>query len=339
VNGVLRRKLDPGQIMLLRECFSVFDRQGTWPVWAYLDHVLDAKRLVAVDVLASLPAAGGQGTIRYGLTRNDDNHWLPNDDTPLALTVAGMWQLGTDTSPLLAAFMDTLRFMVDRQRNITPSPDRPVLATVTSRDLSARLAGLYRPPEAYTQKVAELAEHEPYLWRRIAMPDLSSDPWEMKVPVSIRDFRDVATVEEYIDIVEHLAAPPEMPPQPMTAAPLDIPFAVSFVDAVWESRTGSPLFARPDPASIARLTQPCDDEGAFNSKMSALADVLGQVANPGTAKAPQRRALEEIRTHLNHRLDPAAAGRCSAAIETLIKLRTIRHSIEHGDARAKAIKA
>jgi len=50
-------------------------------------------------------------------------------------------------------------------------------------------------------------------------------------------------------------------------------------------------------------------------------------------------ALEEVRKYLNRELDPAAAARCAEAIGTLIKLRTIRHSIEHGDARAKAVAA
>ncbi len=43
--------------------------------------------------------------------------------------------------------------------------------------------------------------------------------------------------------------------------------------------------------------------------------------------------------YLGQQLDEAAAARCSAAIGTLIKLRTFRHSIEHGDARTKAIAA
>jgi hypothetical protein len=120
---------------------------------------------------------------------------------------------------------------------------------------------------------------------------------------------------------------------------LDIPYAVSFADAVWESRTGFPLFARPDPASIARLTQPCDSEGAFNSLMSALADVLSQVAKPATGKAPRTGALEEVQKYLNRELEPPAAARCANAVDTLIRLRTIRHSIEHGDARAKAVAA
>ncbi len=162
------------------------------------------------------------------------------------------------------------------------------MAQATSHDIARWLSGpdpgggLYGPAvDVFVRKVGELVEHELYLRTEFARPDSESERWEVRIPVRIREFRDVTTIEEYIDRVEQLAAPAESPAQPLTAAPLNIPYAVSFIDAVWESRTGYPLFARPDPASIARLTQACDSEGAFNSLMSALADVLSQVAKPG----------------------------------------------------------
>jgi hypothetical protein len=347
MGGVLRAQLDPDQVALLREVFMQFDQRGEWPVWAYVDHVMDAQGLVAADVLTSLPLAGGQGggQMRYGLTWNMDNHWLPNAGTRLALTVAGMWHLGSASAPLLAAFKDAIRFLVDRQRSIVPSPSEVTEATATSTELAHWLAGIGpgnlqgSAADVTLRKVGQLLEHEPYLWHGFHRPAHDSDKWDLKIPVSIRDYRDITSVEEYIDTVEQIVAPPEPPSQPLSAAPLHIPYAVSFADAVWQSRTGHPLFARPDPASIARLTQPCDTEGEFNSLMSALADVLSQVAKPGTGKAPRSGALEEVRTYLNRELDSPAAARCSNAIGTLIRLRTIRHSIEHGDARAKAVAA
>lgn len=347
MSGVLRGQLDPYQQLLLRETFTPFDQMGEWPVWAYVDHQLDSKGLVAADVLASLPVAGGAGggRMRYGLTWNSDSHWLPNDRTRLALTVAGLWHLESASAPLLVAFKDTVRFLVERRRHITPSPLEVVEVVVTSHEVGRWLAGsgaggLHGPAaDVILRKVGDLVEHEPYLWHGFNRPDLESERWELRIPISIRDFRDVTTVEEYIDHVEQLVAPPEPPSQPLSAAPLGIPYAVSFADAVWESRTGFPLFARPDPASIARLTQLCDSEGAFNSLMSALADLLSQVAKPGTGKAPRAGALEDVRKYLDRKLEPPAAARCSDAIGTLIKLRTIRHGIEHGDARAKAVAA
>lgn len=346
MSGVLRAQLDPDQLLLLREVFTPFDRQGMWPVWAYLDHRLDAKGLVAQEVLASLPVVGGgPGRLPYGLTWNKDSNWLPNDDTPLVLTVAGLWHLESAAAPLLMAFKDTVRYLVECQRSMIPSPTEVVQPKVTSLDVARWLAGsgpgnlLGPAADIIMRKLGQLIEHEPYLWRGFGRPEPDSERWELTLPVSIRDFRDVTSVEEYIDRMEQLVTPAEPPSQPLSAAPLDIPYAVSFADAVWQSRTGFPLFARPDPASIARLTQPCDSEGAFNSLMSALADVLSQVSKPGTGKAPRTGALEDLRKYLDRELEPPAAARCSDAIDTLTKLRAIRHGIEHGDARAKAVAA
>jgi hypothetical protein len=77
----------------------------------------------------------------------------------------------------------------------------------------------------------------------------------------------------------------------------------------------------------------------YNSFMSALADVLGRVANPGAANPPQRGALEQVRDWLVPQLDADAGDRVATAFETLIRLRHIRVSTQHADARHKAVDA
>jgi hypothetical protein len=145
--------------------------------------------------------------------------------------------------------------------------------------------------------------------------------------------------EEYIARVEEMIEPTARTAQPLTAAPLDLPYPVSYLDAVWKSKTSSHLFVNADPASAARLTQASGSEEEFNSLMSALADVLGQVVTPGTTVPPQRGALEQVRDYLVPLLDSAAADRVSKALGTLIRLRHIRVSAQHSDARPKAVTA
>jgi hypothetical protein len=356
MSGILRGRLDPEQEQLIQEIFKPFRENGIWPVWAYIDAVMDAQGLMAEDVLASLPVVGGQGggQMRYGLTRHTDPGWLPALKTPIGLTVAGLWHVrpGTLKDTLERLFIDILCGLVDLQRNIVPSPTEVIEPTATNADLPgwSRDAGRRIEParsKLIQRKIAVLLEGEPYLWHAFYHNANDPDQWTMKVPVHIRAYRDVTSLAEYIDAVERRVEPPDLPSQPLSAAPLDIPYAVGFVDAVWENRTGHPLFARPDPTSIARLTQLCDSEGSFNSLMSALADVLSQVANPETGVAPRNGALQAFRKHLNQvqpnptrlnqALGPTAVRRCSDAVETLIKVQTIRHSIEHGDARVKAV--
>lgn len=343
MTGLLRTDLSPEQLLLLEETFAPWDRMGRWPIWSYIDRRLDAKGLVAADVLASLPVVERTwGGSRYVLMWYQHNGGqIPSQTTEVGLTVAGLSHVGA-AAQLLVAFKDSLMFLVKEQQAITPDPYEVSAQRVASQELGRQLAqgGLLGPAvDVFVRKVGQLLEHEPHLWQQFSRPDKAGEHWELELRPSIRDYRDVTSIADYIDRVEQLVSPPEPPAQPLTASPLDIPYAVSFIDAVWESRTRFPLFARPDPASIARLTQPCDSEGAFNSLMSALADVLSQVAKPGTGGAPRAGALEEVRKYLNEELDAAAAARCSTAIDTLIQLRTVRHSIEHGDARAKAVAA
>ncbi len=91
------------------------------------------------------------------------------------------------------------------------------------------------------------------------------------------------------------------------------PFQLAYLDAVWKNRTGSTLFVNLDPASAARITQQCTDDGDFNSLMSALADVLGQVVQPGKTKPPQRGALEAVRDFIVPALESDPAERVKDA--------------------------
>jgi hypothetical protein len=62
-------------------------------------------------------------------------------------------------------------------------------------------------------------------------PHSDDDSWELRVPVWIREFREVTSIEEYVETVERLAEPSTPPAQPLSAAPLDIPYAIGFADA------------------------------------------------------------------------------------------------------------
>jgi hypothetical protein len=177
--------------------------------------------------------------------------------------------------------------------------------------------------------------HEPPLYATV-----SNHPstWSVRIPARLRDYREVTSVGNYIDRVAE-SVRPEALPTPVSAGLPDLPTALGYLDAVWRSATGSHLFAHLDPVSTVRLTHTCSDEEGFNSLMSALADVLAQVVQPGKAKPPERAALEDLRSYLRDKLDDDPAERVEEAINTLIRLRKIRVGGQHSDARPKAVKA
>jgi hypothetical protein len=214
-----------------------------------------------------------------------------------------------------------------------------VLAKVTSHDLAERLTGPYNPAGGYARKVAEPAGHEPHLWRGIATPDRQQDPWETTIPVSIRDFREAATVEDYIDTTERLATPPEPPAQPLAAAPLDIPHAVGLADAVRESRNRLPALHPAGP----RQHRPPDPAVSRPGRLQ-LTDVRARRPVQPGHHARQSQATTARRAGRTTRIPAQGTGRPGGGqvhgrIGTLIKLREIRHSLGHGDARAKAVAA
>ncbi len=340
----LRELLSPEQETLLRVISEPLLASGEWPVWQYVDLTLDNQHgLDAASLLASLPDTGDRSPTSqaYGLIWRPDSYRQPQPDDKVTVTVAGLRHL-PQAGPVIGAFLTMFRYLVDRQRQLIPSPDEVVTATVTDGEIGDHLRGAGIPiagPGVIDEmllKVRMVLGHEPFLYSVVHQPK-PFGPWTIQVPAVLRDYREVTTVEDYIDRVSELVAPPPPPSVPLSIGALDLPYAAGYLDAVWMTRTGSHLFDNLDPASTARLTQACGSEEEFNSLMSALADVLGQVVAPGTAVPPQRGALEAVRDYLLPMLDADAADRVSGAFQTLIRLRQIRVSTQHADARHRAV--
>jgi hypothetical protein len=347
MTDLLREPLGEEQLQLLRVIYEPFGQAGLWPVWQYVDLTLDDKYGTdGGEVLASLPRLGGPGpmSMSYGLTwREDSQLSVPNPGHYVTLTVAGLWHLRPATEPLLLAFFEAIRCMIEAQRRLVPSPSEVVEASVQSGAISRRLVGpMFGVSldllDVALRKIRRLLSHEPFL-HLVHQPKPDIEDWSVRVPAVLRVYRDITSIDDYLDCVAGQVAPPEPPAAPPSPSPLDIPYAVGYLDAVWKAKTGSRLFASLDAASVGRLTLQCGTEAEFNSLMSALADVLAQVTEPGHAQPPQGGALEKVREYLSQALDAAAAVHASDAIDQLIKLRRIRVSAQHSDARHKAVTA
>ncbi len=342
--SMLRGPVGPEQEALLRAIGEPFIATGKWPMWQYVDMTLENEHgLDAEAVLASLPEAGDRSPSSpgYGLTWRPDSYRQPHMDDRVELTVAGLHYL-PEAETVTGAFAAVIGYLADKQAQLVPSPDEVVTATATGAQIldqlreAGILAGEADPAAGLLTQVRTLMQHEPFLFAATHHSD-SSESWTIKIPAVLRKYRDVTGVEDYIDTVTALVTPPDAPPVPSPVSALGIPYAIGYLDAVWQTRTGKHLFVGLDPASVARLTLACSSEEEFNSLMSALADVLGQVVVPGTAVPPQGRALEAVRDYLASALSPDAADRVSVSFETLIRLRRIRVSTQHADARHRAV--
>ena len=347
---MLRGPLDDDQLRLLQVIYEHFHGSGEWPVWQYADLTMEQKfGLDAAAILATLPAAG-LGTWRtYGLTWQPDRLDEPRQDHEITLTLAGLRYV-PEAAVTVRLFVSMMGMMAEAVRAVVPDPRKVIAATVTDQavteivkadgDAAREINDL--PPSGTglttaKRRTRSLLAHEPLPFS-VHQADPAEENWTITIPAFLGRYRGIATADDYLDrlisdIIE--AVPPAAPPSP---GPLDIPYAAGYLDAVWRSVTGSRLFVNLDPASVARMTLSCADEEDFNSLMSALADVLGQVVKPGVTTPPQREALEKVREWLLPRLGDEPARRAGEALGTLIRLRRIRVSTQHADARQKAVE-
>ena len=138
---MLREPLSDDQLRLLHVIFDPFSQSGEWPVWQYVDLMLDAERIDAADVPGSLPRAGEHSPVTrsYALTWRENSHIAPQPDSRVMLTVAGLRYLRPGTEPLLGAFLVTVRRLIDAQRALVPSPSQVVEATVPSSSIAEQL--------------------------------------------------------------------------------------------------------------------------------------------------------------------------------------------------------
>lgn len=225
----LREPLSAEQTALLQVLFKPFDATGEWPVWQYADLTLDAKGIDAEATLESLPVAGDPGPMSrsYGLTWRNDSHLRPRPDSRVALTVAALRHI-PEAEPLVGAFFTMMRYLIDRQRMLIPSPHEVVQVTAASPSiagqlLSASIAGSSGPPvDALMTKLRQILDHEPPLYSAAIHQPTPDADWTVRVPAALREYRDVATIDDYVDKVcksVKTSRPCRCPPSRLTSRP------------------------------------------------------------------------------------------------------------------------
>jgi hypothetical protein len=344
----LLRDLNEEQTVLVETLYEGFElRRGAWPVWQFVDLRLEARKIDAAAVLASLPQVGAAGAREYGLVWSGQN--MANEmqsDAIVGLTVAGLRHVQA-AGPLVSAFVHLLRLFGEAEQEIVPAPDREVQATVTSEQVTASVLrdgtlGQSRPPvHATVLKLHGLLSHEPYNpWTGLSQ-STGGDHWEVRLSNRlglIRALRDTATVEDYVAFVEDWLKPHPVPVVPHVINALDLPNAADYLDVVWKIKTGRRLFKDLHLGSCARLTQTCDSEDRFNSLTSALAEVLSSVVPPRRT-SPGDKPLHTLHELLPEVLPPENVARGQDAIAVLLKLTLIRNAQQHSSARDRALRA
>jgi hypothetical protein len=163
--------------------------------------------------------------------------------------------------------------------------------------------------------------------------------WEVRVPNSIRAYRDVMTVDDYLDRICAEIAPPVQTLSRSTDSELTIPMAISFLDAIWTARTGDHLFVNVDTGTTERLVQPCRTTADFDSCVSALAEVVShlQIPSPAKDQDDKRGPLQRFADWSVDNMPAESASAIGEATDALRKIVRIRAGAQHS--RAVAARA
>ncbi|MGW6962387.1 hypothetical protein [Streptomyces chartreusis] len=192
--------LDDAQLTLLKAMAEQYLKSGQWPVWRYVDQMMDHLGYDnAEQVLKSLPVVGSNSPVgaSYGLAWYDRAH-LADDSRP-ALTVAA----GLHTPELRHLFGDNfisvLQYFVERQRAVRPSPDQTTAEYITSEDFKRDFPAV---TDEFVAALPGIFEREPVM-RRGHRP-WGTNGWQFELHKWLKDYRSVDDLPGYVERVTEL---------------------------------------------------------------------------------------------------------------------------------------
>ncbi len=333
--------LDERQTALLDIIFGPFSRSTRWPVWQYVERQYELRfGDGAEETFVSLPRAYAPPQMQpaYSMVWDDKGKGFLEPETVIGIRVAGLRQIAA-AEQLCVTFVSLIRHFAECLDRLVVDPHESVQAELSEVDvrnamLDASIAGHGAPPvDVAVEKILALLEREVYLGgcMRGGSP---GEGWKLVVPPLIRMYRGVADADDYVGRASRGMVFGLDQPRYGPLSPLDLPQTVSFLDAIWRARFGAHLLPRVDTASAAKLTLECGTPEEFDSRMSALADVLGGVKVPGEYR--DAGPLMRVERFLSERLSEEGVERVASAIATLRDVVAVRAGAQHSGAGGRA---
>jgi uncharacterized protein (TIGR02391 family) len=175
--------LNEHQRLYLQIIFDHFNEHGTWPRYRYVERTLlhSHPDLDVDELVKNLPP---------GLTKSFNAYMFDvpdyaNEDT--FLTVPAIY-LCQGSEEVLKDFVRVIRFCVERYNSSDKEKRK-----VTSNDLIT----LLDMPELSTRKIGLLLQIEPWIFSFFSTGGEGS--WQCTLSREIRRYRDVKTIEEYLE--------------------------------------------------------------------------------------------------------------------------------------------
>jgi hypothetical protein len=289
---------------------------GGWPVYQYVQAKMDNCDLDLEVVLSSLPAITADQLV-YSPVRRDRHG---DDGTPIALTVAGLAHLDQFRTTV-ATFLGVVARLAEERAAAQFDPLKVVDVVVPFERLTRDFDEMAAP----RVNLRELLGAEPATWLNQVFQG-EGGAWFVRTGPSLRRFRGVATVEDYLARFRAWIAPgtPVQPPAPLS--PLGLVAALDYLDVVFRLRFGSHLLTFASVERAARLVFEAGTAEEFDNRLSALGEMLKGFRVPGKEN---RKPLKELSEFLSEHLPAEAATRVDRALAVLQAVTHVRNGGQH----------
>jgi hypothetical protein len=194
--------------------------------------------------------------------------------------------------------------------------------------------------------IYKVMEHEPPTLATGGRRDPVARTWAKAVPREVDEYEGVTTIEDYVARIERLTALPQTPLSPATPSPLDLVSALDYLDVVWRVGHEHHLFNYSSAERTAKLAYPANTPEEFDSRLSALGEILRSAnANAKAAagsklpKATHDDPLAPFEDYLAGKVDSAAEVRIRQAVTELEHALAIRDAAQHVEAGDRAVRA
>jgi hypothetical protein len=158
--------------------------------------------------------------------------------------------------------------------------------------------------------------------------------WEWDLTnARLAPFADVQDVQDYLARLDEMVALPEAPLQPVAPAPMALAEAFDHLDLAWVLVAKEHLVRVPRVAMAAKLSQPAASAEEYESRCSALADLLSYL-NVAGGEAEKGKTLQNLRIRLGELL-PNRAARAQDSVDILRHVVALRAGQQHSGSRAE----
>lgn len=305
---------------------------GRWPCWQWVRQQLWTRDgLDAEQILGGLPTwEYDYRPVRLGYRGQP----IPKIGDEVPLSIHGMAYVSSAVpavGQLVDAFLTSLKTAAVMQRGISPEPTMPAELKVPVEDFT-RTVNMAAGTELTAVQLCAILSGEPATW--LGMNQHNGNwTWDL-TSVRLAPYAEVQTVDEYLARLDVLVALPQQPTPLEYLPPLALPEAFDHLGLAWRIATGQRLFNIPRAAIPAKLTQPANSQEEFESRCSALCDMVKSFDFPAEGGS-----LNNMKVRLSELLGDEAAGRARAEVDTLRWIFELRAGQQHHGADTRAERA